>query len=183
MLAMGGGLGCGSGTRPTALGLWAPAGALRAVIDSAALVGENFGVINGDSYLSLDLAQVEAAFEEERLPSPDDRDAKPGSVGRQQCRVSRRAGDRVRQVPPRGSGVSRMEWIDYGFAILSRSAVTDRVAAGEVAELSDLMRELSAAGQLAGQEVHERFYEIGSPSGLADLGRHLASGGNDRYPR
>jgi hypothetical protein len=32
------------------------------------------------------------------------------------------------------------------------------------------------AGQLAGHEVSERFYEIGSPQGLADLERHLASG-------
>jgi NDP-sugar pyrophosphorylase family protein len=69
-----------------------------------------------------------------------------------------------------------MEWIDYGFAILSRPAVTDRVALGEVADLSDLTRDLSVAGQLAGHEVSERFYEIGSPQGLADLERHLASG-------
>jgi hypothetical protein len=38
------------------------------------------------------------------------------------------------------------------------------------------MRDLSAAGKLAGYEVHERFYEIGSPQGLADLEHHLASG-------
>ena len=69
-----------------------------------------------------------------------------------------------------------MEWIDYGFAILSRPAVIDRIASGEVADLADLMRDLSAAGQLAGFEVPERFYEIGSPQGLADLERHLADG-------
>jgi NDP-sugar pyrophosphorylase family protein len=38
------------------------AGALRAVITSQ-LVAETFGVINGDSYLSLDLGQVEDTFE------------------------------------------------------------------------------------------------------------------------
>jgi len=37
------------------------------------------------------------------------------------------------------------------------------------------MHDLSAGGQLAGHEVFERFYEIGSPRGLADLERHLAS--------
>jgi NDP-sugar pyrophosphorylase family protein len=157
------------------------AGALRAVID-AALVGENFGVINGDSYLSLDLAQVENAFRKSGCPAlmtvMRNRDRWDASnVVYRDGRVI--VYDKSRPEAHRSS----MEWIDYGFAILSRSAVTDRVAAGEVAELSDLMRELSAAGQLAGQEVHERFYEIGSPSGLADLGRHLASGGNDRYPR
>jgi NDP-sugar pyrophosphorylase family protein len=69
-----------------------------------------------------------------------------------------------------------MEWIDYGFSILSRTAVTDRVVSGEVADLADLMRDLSVAGQLAGYEVSERFYEIGSPQGLSYLERHLASG-------
>ena len=54
--------------------------------------------------------------------------------------------------------------------------MTDRVAPGQVADLADLMRDLSLAGQLAGYEVSERFYEIGSPEGLADLERHLAGG-------
>jgi hypothetical protein len=34
------------------------------------------------------------------------------------------------------------------------------------------MRDLSAAGRLAGFEVKDRFYEVGSPQGLADLERH-----------
>jgi NDP-sugar pyrophosphorylase family protein len=68
-----------------------------------------------------------------------------------------------------------MEWVDYGFSVLSRSAVADRVGTGQVADLSDLMRDLSSAGRLAGFEVTDRFYEIGSPEGLADLERHLAS--------
>jgi hypothetical protein len=38
------------------------------------------------------------------------------------------------------------------------------------------MRDLSLSGRLAGFEVTERFYEIGSPQGLADLERHLSSG-------
>ena len=70
----------------------------------------------------------------------------------------------------------RMEWIDYGFTIVSREAITDRVAPGASADLSDLMHDLSLAGRLAGFEVTERFYEIGSPQGLADLERHLVSG-------
>ena len=69
-----------------------------------------------------------------------------------------------------------MEWIDYGFAVVSPAVVIKRVAPGEAADLSDLMRDLSRAGELAGHEVSERFYEIGSPEGLADLERHLAHG-------
>jgi NDP-sugar pyrophosphorylase family protein len=70
----------------------------------------------------------------------------------------------------------RMEWIDYGFTVISREAIVDRVAPGASADLSELMRDLSLAGRLAGFEVTDRFYEIGSPQGLADLERHLSSG-------
>jgi NDP-sugar pyrophosphorylase family protein len=151
------------------------AGALRAVID-AGLVGESFGVINGDSYLSLNLPEVEAVFATSGRPALM-------TVMRNRNRweasnavfLEERVAVYDKSRPKEWR--ARMEWIDYGFAILSRPAVTDRVASGTVADLADLMRDLSMAGQLAGYEVSERFYEIGSPGGLADLERHLAQGG------
>jgi len=150
------------------------AGALRAVID-ASLVAETFGVINGDSYLSLNLAEAEDAF------------AQSGCPALMTVMQNRNRWDASNVVYRDGRVVvydksrpeawrSRMQWIDYGFVIVSRPAVTERVAVGEAAALSDLLRDLSLAGKLAGHEVHERFYEIGSPQGLADLERHLASG-------
>jgi NDP-sugar pyrophosphorylase family protein len=151
------------------------AGALRAVIDSG-LVTESFGVINGDSYLSCDLPDVEVAFARSGCPALM-------TVMRNRNRweasnVVYRDGRVIVYDKSRpAKWHDQMEWIDYGFAILSRAAVTERVASGEVADLSDLMRDLSAAGRLAGYEVSERFYEIGSPQGLADLERHLAGGG------
>jgi MurNAc alpha-1-phosphate uridylyltransferase len=66
-----------------------------------------------------------------------------------------------------------LEWIDYGLSVLNRSVVESRVPRGAVADLADLYRELSAAGLLAAFEVHERFFEIGSPAGLEDLALHL----------
>ena len=69
----------------------------------------------------------------------------------------------------------RMEWIDYGFAVISRQAILDGVAPGASADLSDLVRDLSLSGRLAGFEVTERFYEIGSPEGLLALDARLGS--------
>ena len=40
-------------------------------------------------------------------------------------------------------------------------------------DLADVMKQLLERKQLAGFEVKERFYEIGSPEGLAELERHL----------
>jgi N-acetyl-alpha-D-muramate 1-phosphate uridylyltransferase len=44
-----------------------------------------------------------------------------------------------------------------------------------VYDLSAVFHRLSLEGQLAGYEVRERFYEIGSPEGLRDLEEYLAS--------
>ena len=157
------------GDRPLGTG-----GALRLVIDSG-LVAESFGVINGDSYLTLDLARIEAAFADSGCPALM---TVMRNRGRWEASNAVYQDGRVvvydKSRPKRWR--RRMEWIDYGFLILSRSAVTDRVPPGETADLADLLRDLSGAGQLAGHEVEERFYEIGSPEGLIALERHLASG-------
>jgi NDP-sugar pyrophosphorylase family protein len=69
-----------------------------------------------------------------------------------------------------------MRWIDYGLSALSRGCV-ERIPAGAVADLADLMRELSDEGRLAGFEVSERFYEAGSPDGLRELEGYLSREG------
>ncbi len=46
-------------------------------------------------------------------------------------------------------------------------------------DLAEVMRRLVAQGELAGFEVPERFYEIGSPAGLAEL-EHLLRAAPDR---
>jgi NDP-sugar pyrophosphorylase family protein len=149
------------------------AGALRRVIDSEA-VPDTFAVINGDSFLSLDLTAIESAFRASGCPAlmtvmrnRDRWDASNAVYTEGRVVVyDKSRPDRWRP---------RMEWIDYGFTVLTRRAVTDAAPPGEVRDLSDVMRDLSLAGQLAGFEVTDRFFEIGSPSGLADLERHLAS--------
>jgi hypothetical protein len=45
-----------------------------------------------------------------------------------------------------------------------------------VYDLADLLTELSAAGELAGYAATRRFYEIGTPSGLAELRRAVETG-------
>jgi NDP-sugar pyrophosphorylase family protein len=63
----------------------------------------------------------------------------------------------------------RMDSIDYGVSALSRDLVGGRVPAGRKADLADLYHQLSVEGQLAGFEVRDRFYEIGSPAGMRDF--------------
>ena len=60
-----------------------------------------------------------------------------------------------------------MGYIDYGLSILTPAALS-RYPAGEAVDLADVYHALSIAGLLAGHEVFERFYEIGSHQGLAE---------------
>ena len=61
-----------------------------------------------------------------------------------------------------------MRHIDYGLGVFRRQAF-DGFARDEVVDLSDVQRALLARGELAGYEVSERFYEVGSHAGLREL--------------
>jgi NDP-sugar pyrophosphorylase family protein len=52
---------------------------------------------------------------------------------------------------------------------LFRSSVFDSYPADRVFDLAEVMGKLVHEKQLAGCEVTERFYEMGSPAGLAEL--------------
>jgi N-acetyl-alpha-D-muramate 1-phosphate uridylyltransferase len=68
-----------------------------------------------------------------------------------------------------------MHHIDYGFSVLDRDAVIAPLPEGDVVDLAEVLGRLSAGGRLAGHEVSERFYEVGSPEGLAELDAMLRS--------
>lgn len=62
---------------------------------------------------------------------------------------------------------AHMAYIDYGLAVIS-AKVFDQYTNGTSFDLADVYEKLSMLGNLAGFEVHERFYEIGSNSGLKE---------------
>jgi NDP-sugar pyrophosphorylase family protein len=147
-------------------------GALRLALDGRALEDEFF-VLYGDSYLPVPLGDVEEAWRGSGMPALM-------TVMRNEGRwdasnVVYRDG-RVLLYDKAASPEeqAQMRWIDYGLSVLTREVVGERFRAGEVADLADLMRDLSRAGRLAGFEATERFYEIGSPAGLQDLESYLA---------
>jgi NDP-sugar pyrophosphorylase family protein len=147
------------------------AGALRLALDRG-LLNDAFFVLYGDSYLPVGFAAVEEAWRRSGAPALMTVMQNEGRWDCSNCifrdgRVilydKSQPADRQRE----------MRWIDYGLSVLTRSAVTDRVPPGAVVDLADLQRDLSLAGELAGLEVHQRFYEAGSPAGLRDLEAYL----------
>jgi MurNAc alpha-1-phosphate uridylyltransferase len=135
-------------------------GALKKALS---LLGDEFFVLYGDSFLPVDFAAVQSAFE--------------GS-GQDALMTVLHNGDRwdksnvlfedgrlmeYNKHAPRPN----MTFIDYGLGVLSV-----RVLAGypddQPFDLAEVYRALSMQGRLAGMEVHQRFYEIGSHSGLKE---------------
>ena len=66
----------------------------------------------------------------------------------------------------------KMNYIDYGLGILSKEAFKD-FENKEVFDLEEVYKDLLNKKQLAGFEVQERFYEIGSFAGLEDTEKYL----------
>ena len=67
-----------------------------------------------------------------------------------------------------------MKFIDYGLGAFTAKAF-ERVPADKAFDLAELYGEVLADGELAGMEMKQRFYEIGSPAGLEETARFIAS--------
>lgn len=135
-------------------------GALRRALP---LLGDAFWVLYGDSYLDIDYSAVLAAFR------------RSGALGlmtvlRNENRwdtsnVVFRAGELLRY--NKRDRTPDMDYIDYGAALLRREAL-ERIPPDEPYDLADLYGALVAERQMVGYEVTRRFYEIGTPQGLAE---------------
>jgi NDP-sugar pyrophosphorylase family protein len=65
-----------------------------------------------------------------------------------------------------------MHHVDYGLGAF-RAEAFDGYPRDAAVDLADVQQALAARGQLAGHLIAERFYEIGSPTGLQELDAHL----------
>jgi NDP-sugar pyrophosphorylase family protein len=141
------------------------AGALKRALP---LLGDNFFVVYGDSYLPCDWPSVERAFFELGKPAlmtvfHNEGQWDYSNVEFVDGRIV--AYNKELRTP-------RMRYIDYGLGVFNKSAF-DRVPEGRPSDLAALYQELLAEGQLAGFEVAARFYEIGSFAGIQELEQYL----------
>ena len=67
-----------------------------------------------------------------------------------------------------------MRHIDYGLSLF-KASVFESYSADQAFDLAEVMGKLVREKQLAGYEIRERFYEMGSPAGLAELESLLQS--------
>jgi NDP-sugar pyrophosphorylase family protein len=165
------------GPRPLGTG-----GAIRCALPQ---LGSAFFVMYGDSYLECDFGSIERAFRAS------------GKSGLMTVFKNDNQWDRSNVTFDRGHIVRydktgsdpAMRHIDYGLAVLTPEAFdgvaqadfstsADSAESGPAAELLDLAtvyQRLIERDELAGYEVSDRFYEIGSLEGLEDLRAKLES--------
>jgi len=134
------------------------------------LLGEAFLVLYGDSYLECDYAAVARAFTDSKLQGLMTVFRNDGAFDR--SNVLFRDG-RILRYDKRDS-THEMRHIDYGLGALKVAAL-DRYSADDPLDLAQVYQDLLSNGQLAAYEVADRFYEIGSPEGLAETSRYLSS--------
>jgi NDP-sugar pyrophosphorylase family protein len=128
------------------------------------LLGERFFVLYGDSYLPIDFSPVADFFERSGklglmtvFQNEGRFDTSNVVFGGGEIKVY----DKKKQLP-------EMRHIDYGLGLF-KAAAFDEWPVDKPFDLADVMQRLVAVKQLAGFEVRERFYEIGSHTGLAEL--------------
>jgi D-sedoheptulose 7-phosphate isomerase len=133
------------------------------------LLGETFFVLYGDSYLQCDYAAIEQAF---RPSSQQGLMAVFRNAGQwDTSNVLFRAG-RIECYDKRNP-TPEMAYIDYGVGILRADAFANYPLCTPL-DLATVYQDLLAREQLAGYEVTQRFYEIGSPASLEETRQYLA---------
>jgi NDP-sugar pyrophosphorylase family protein len=141
------------------------AGSIKAARD---VLPAEFFVLYGDSYLRCSYAEVQSAFKAGARPvlmtvHKNEKQWDTSNVIYEDGRVVRYS---KRDLSP------EMRHIDYGLMVFSRD-VFDTVPDAEPYDLASVLEEQVNRGNVTGFEVSERFYEIGSHSGLKDLGDFL----------
>ena len=143
---------------PTLLGT---GGALKGAIPK---LGEHFLVIYGDSYMPVDYFAIIEAFV---------RSGKPALMtvfkneGRWDASNVWFEAGKIRLYDKR-LRMAEMRHIDYGIAVLNADVFTS-FPDNQPFDLADVYSRLVSQNQMVAYEVKQRFYEIGSPEGLAEL--------------
>jgi N-acetyl-alpha-D-muramate 1-phosphate uridylyltransferase len=132
------------------------------------MLGNNFFVVYGDSYLQCDYREIFEAF------------TNSGKAGLMTVFQNNGLWDRSNVEFAKGRIVSyskqhltpSMTYIDYGSGVFRKEVFLEECYATPF-DLSRVYQDLLAAGELHGFEVRNRFYEIGSFQGIEDLANHF----------
>ena len=136
-------------------------GALRKALDENKLHND-FMVIYGDSFLPIDFAAIYKYYCQHGLSALM-------TVYKNNNKFDKSNADFNNGLVSYDKSNLNYQYIDYGLSILHRNIIELEVPAETKYSLSDVFTKLSKNRYLKGYEVDQRFYEIGSASGLNEF--------------
>ena len=146
-----------------------PLGTAGAIRNAIPLLGSNFFVLYGDSYLPCDYRQIQSSFKTQGkhgLMTVYLNNGKWDSSNVEYVGKKLIAYDKQVKTPG-------MKYIDYGLGVFNRKAF-DSLQENTVSDLEEIYQMLLNKNELAAYKVKNRFYEIGSKNGLKELDRLLS---------
>lgn len=144
------------------------AGALRR-LSFLGFLEEVFVLTYGDSFLTCDHRLVERSFDPIRFDGLMTVWSAGADIADGNCEV---VGDRV-SVYAKHDKSKELGSVDYGLSILKRAVLDGLVLVDERADLSSVFGHLASTRRLQAFRVSERYYEVGSEAGLAQLQQYL----------
>lgn len=140
-------------------------GAIRKALP---LLGDVFFVTYGDSYLPVDYAPIWQSFAAREALGLMTVYLNENKFDRSNVRFEQ---GRILQYSKTGD-TAGMKHIDFGLLLLRRGAL-DVIPTETKLDLADVLAALVERGELVGYETRQRFYEIGSASGLAETSAYI----------
>lgn len=150
-----------------------PLGTAGALKNGEDKLKDPFITLYGDSYVFLDFSEMTSYFQsQDKLALM--------TVFRNSDRYDRSntaiQGHLVKEYSKKNR-TGDMEYIDYGVNIF-RKSVLEMIPENQFCSLEELFPKLIEEEQLLAYEVHQRFYETGSPEGLEDFKQYIAGSRN-----
>ncbi len=126
------------------------------------ILGENFFILYGDSFLPINFSLVEKAYFRQKKPAlmtvfkNNDHGDKSNVYFKNKCVLYNKKNPQ-----------KNMNYIDYGLNVV-KGSIFYNFPTNKMFDLSDVFEDLSNKSLLAGLKIYDRFYEIGSINGLND---------------
>lgn len=146
-----------------------PLGTGGALLKALPVLGQNFFVLYGDSFLPINYEHIAKTFLQSK------------KLALMTIMKNNNCWDKSNVIYHDGMVVTynkdeqlpAMNYIDYGLGVFSIEAFNNKLDLGKNFDLAKLYTKLALENQLVGHEVFERFYEIGSMQGLAETEKYL----------
>lgn len=143
-------------------------GTAGAIKNAQKYLDDSFFVMYGDSYLPVDFTRIFDEFSGIRKMGLMTVYKNDGRFDKSNVAI----GNGIVTVYDKSGRFKDLRYIDYGLLVLEKQVI-DFIPSNEFVNLEFVLNKLIEKEELASYEVAERFYEIGSRSGIKDFENYL----------